>query len=160
MSAELEKQLLRKITYGMWVLASGEGDDVEASSVTWLTQISFSPPLVAVGIKAGSHLLEVVTRHRAFTLHLLSTEQEAVAAAFIKPTVVSGGTIGGHGFGRAQVTGAPLLDGFPAWLEARVRDVHQPGDHALVIAEIVGAGASDAAAAPFTLAQAGWNYGG
>jgi flavin reductase (DIM6/NTAB) family NADH-FMN oxidoreductase RutF len=160
MDTDLKKRVLRKLTYGMWVLASGEGDDLEASSVTWLMQVSFTPPLVAVAIKAGSHLTEVVERHRAFTLHLLSQAQQDLASAFIKPTQITPGKIGGIAWQRAQVTGMPLLEGFPAWLEARVVEVVTKGDHAVFIAEIVGVGATDADAEPFTLAQAGWNYGG
>jgi flavin reductase (DIM6/NTAB) family NADH-FMN oxidoreductase RutF len=160
MNADLKKQVLRKMTYGMWVLAAGEGEDLEASSVTWITQVSFAPPMVVVGIKADSHLTEVVARHKAFTVHLLSKDQQDIAGAFIKPTVIGPGTIGGIAYKRAPVTGAPLLDGFPAWLEARVVEKIQPGDHTLFVAEIVGVDATDAAAQPFTLAQAGWNYGG
>ena len=58
------------------------------------------------------------------------------------------------------MTGAPLLAGFPAWLEARVTDLVERGDHTLFVAEVVGVGATDADAEPFTLAQAGWHYGG
>lgn len=160
MTPELKKQVLRKLTYGMWVLATGSGDDVEASSVTWVTQVGFTPPLVAVALKRDTRLAEVVKRHKAFTLHMLSTEQQQLAGAFIKPTVVADGKIGGLPYQAAPVTGMPLLDGFACWFEARVTEIVEPGDHALVIAEVVAVDASDAAAQPFTLAQAGWSYGG
>lgn len=160
MNLELKKQVLRKMTYGMWVLAAGEGEDLEASSVTWVSQVSFTPPMVAVAIKTESHLTEVASRYRAFTLHLLSKAQQDVAGAFIKPTVIADGKIGGHAFRRAPVTGAPLLDGFAAWLEARVVGAHPHGDHTLFVAEVVGVDATDANVEPFTLAQAGWSYGG
>jgi flavin reductase (DIM6/NTAB) family NADH-FMN oxidoreductase RutF len=159
MTPELEKQVLRKFTYGMWVLAAGTGDDLEASSVTWVTQVGFTPPLVAVALKRDTRLAEVVKRHEAFTLHMLSAQQE-LAGAFIKPTVVADGKIGALAYKAAPVTGMPLLDGFACWFEARVTEIVEPGDHALVIAEVVAVDASDATAQPFTLAQAGWSYGG
>jgi flavin reductase (DIM6/NTAB) family NADH-FMN oxidoreductase RutF len=160
MNPELKKAILRKMTYGMWVLASGTEGDLEASSVTWVTQVGFTPPLISVAIKRDSRLAEVVKRHRAFTLHLLSAEQQAVAGAFIKPTVVEDGKIGGHAHKAAPVTGMPLLDGFPAWLEARIVETIEPGDHAVFVAEVVAVDASNIDAKPFTLAQAGWSYGG
>lgn len=160
MDAELKKQVLRKVTYGMWVLATGKDADLEASSVTWLTQVSFTPPLVSVAIKRDTHLAEVLRRQRAFTLHLLSNEQQELAGAFIKPTVIADGKIGGHAYQAAPVTGMPVLDGFAAWLELRVVEIFEPGDHAMFVGEVVGVGATDAAAQPFTLAQAGWSYGG
>ncbi len=160
MNSELKKQVLRKMTYGMWVLATGHGDDLEASSVTWITQVSFTPPLVAVAIKADSHLSAVVKQSRAFTVHLLTKDQQELAASFIKPTTSGDGTIAGIPFTRAPVTGAPLLAGFAAWFEAKVVEIVEPGDHALFVAEVVGVDAANAGAEPFTLAQAGWSYGG
>ena len=88
MDAETKKQVLRKISYGMWVLSAASGEDVEASSVTWVTQVSFTPPLVAVAIKADSHLARVVEGARTFALHLLGAEQKDLAEAFTKPTQV------------------------------------------------------------------------
>lgn len=163
MDAETKKQVLRKISYGMWVLSAASGEDVEASSVTWVTQVSFTPPLVAVAIKADSHLARVVEGARAFVLHLLGSEQKELAEAFTKPTQVvkgAGGTIGGLSHKPAPATGAPLLEGFSCWLEARVTDTVKRGDHTLFVAEVVDAGASDLKTAPLTLAAVGWNYGG
>lgn len=39
-------------------------------------------------------------------------------------------------------------------------DTVKRGDHTLFIGEVVDVGASNIAAEPFTLAQAGWSYGG
>ena len=160
MDPALKKQVLRKITYGMWVLTTGTDDELEASSVTWLMQVGFTPPLVAVALKKDTRLAELVKKHRAFTAHLLSAEQQELASSFIKPTVINAGRIAGLAFKPAPVTGTPLLDGFPCWFEARVTEIVEPGDHAVAIAELVGVGAADLEAKPFTLAQAGWNYGG
>jgi flavin reductase (DIM6/NTAB) family NADH-FMN oxidoreductase RutF len=128
MDVELKKQVLRKLTYGMWVLATGKDDDIEASSVTWLTQMSFAPPLLAVAIKADSRLAAVLERHRAFALHLLDKDQKDLASAFIKPTHVADGKVAGVAYRQGPTTGSPLLDGFAAWLEAcgkhRGRTVH------------------------------------
>ena len=160
MDADLKKKVLRKATYGMWVLSTGTGDDIEASSVTWVTQMSFTPPLIAVAIKEDSRLALMLGRHPSFVLHLLGKDQQAVASAFIKPTVVADGKIGGIPYSIAPATGMPLLEGFPAWLEARVVDTVKRGDHTLFIGEVVEVGASNIEVEPFTLAQAGWSYGG
>ena len=52
MDEEAEKAALRMISYGMYVLTSDskDGRDVGAATVNWLTQTSFPPPLVAVGV--------------------------------------------------------------------------------------------------------------
>jgi len=158
MEAETKKKVLRKLTYGMWVIAAAAGDDVEASSVTWLMQGSFKPPLVVVGVRAATHLRTVIEKAGAFALHLLSASQQELAGAFTKPTAVAPGRIGGIAW-RPGATGAPLLEGFSAWLEARVTDVVVRGDHAIFVAEVVEAGMTSDEA-PLALATTGWNYGG
>lgn len=37
---------------------------------------------------------------------------------------------------REEVTGAPVLDDALAWLDCRVRDIHDGGDHAIVVGEV------------------------
>ena len=160
MDATLKKQVLRKMTYGMWVLTTSTGDDIEASSVTWTMQMSFTPPLVAVAIKADSRLAQMVEKHGAFALHLLDKDQKDVASAFIKPTTVADGKIAGVAFHAGPATGSPLLDGFAAWAEAKLVESVKRGDHTLYIGEVVDVGASKIEAEPFTLAQVGWSYGG
>ena len=159
MEAETKKQVLRKLTYGMWVIAAAAGDDVEASSITWVMQASFKPPLVVIGVRADTHLRTVIERGKAFALHLLSAAQRDLAEAFTKPTKVEGGKIGGLGW-KPGATGAPLLEGFAAWLEARVTDVVERGDHTIFVAEVVEAGLLDGAVEPLVLATTGWSYGG
>lgn len=43
------------IPYGLFILtAEGKGDTVAAATVNWVTQASFEPPLIGVGVKADS----------------------------------------------------------------------------------------------------------
>lgn len=160
MNQELKTQVLRKMTYGMWVIAADAQGEREASAVTWVTQVSFQPPLVMVAVRTSSHLRQVIEKSRSFALHLLSADQKSVAESFTRPTEQTATMIGGKAFKAGPATGSPILEGFTCWLEARVVDVTTPGDHSVFTAEVVGVGAEDASASPFVLASAGWNYGG
>jgi flavin reductase (DIM6/NTAB) family NADH-FMN oxidoreductase RutF len=161
MDPEIKTQVLRKMTYGMWVLSAAAGGDVEASTVCWLSQASFSPPLVMVAVKAGTHLCEVVEKAGAFALHLVGEDALAVAEAFVKPTEVKDGKIGGVAHTPGAATGSPILEGFTAWLEAKVTDTVKRGDATVFVAEVVGAGQRDAGTKPLVLANTPWkHYGG
>ena len=50
MDPEVKKKTLRMINYGMYVLTSKDGDQLDAATVNWVTQASFNPPLVVVGV--------------------------------------------------------------------------------------------------------------
>jgi flavin reductase (DIM6/NTAB) family NADH-FMN oxidoreductase RutF len=160
MNQGLKTQVLRKMTYGMWVLAADAQGEREASAVTWVMQVSFQPTLIMVAVRQSSHLFQVVLRSRAFALHLLSAEQKALAESFTRPTEQTPTTLGGQSFSPGEVTGAPILDGFPCWLEARVTAITEAGDHSVFTAEVVNVGAKDPIAAPLVIANVGWHYGG
>ncbi len=56
MDPNAKKTTLRMIPYGMYVLTAAHPDGrVAAAAINWVTQASFEPPLVAVGVKADSH---------------------------------------------------------------------------------------------------------
>ena len=55
MDANAKKTALRMIPYGLYVLTAEAPDGrVCASTVNWVTQTAFEPPLLVVGVKADS----------------------------------------------------------------------------------------------------------
>ena len=56
MEEAAKKTAWRLIPYGMFVLTTRDkqGEKVGAATINWLTQTSFAPPLVAIGVKADS----------------------------------------------------------------------------------------------------------
>lgn len=140
MDENAKKTALRMIPYGLYVLTARTDDgDVTAATVNWVTQASFKPPLVVVGVKAETNSYEVVSKAGAFVLNVLGKGQGDVAFAFFKTPEVDGDKIGGLQ-SHAGITGAPILEGPIAHLECRVVERLEHGDHATVIAEVVDAG--------------------
>jgi flavin reductase (DIM6/NTAB) family NADH-FMN oxidoreductase RutF len=142
MNADDKKTALRMIPYGLYVLAAETADGVTASTVNWVTQTSFDPPLVAVGIKADSDGHRVVREAGHFALSVLGKGQQDAAFAFFKPAQREGDSIGGQLF-RKGTTGAPILEAAPAHVECRVVEIIEVGDHHIFVAEVVGAGVKE-----------------
>ena len=160
MDPNAKKHVMRLFTYGLHVLTAKDGDDVAAATVSWLSQASFEPPLIMVGIKVDSGIHEVVKRTGAFAVNILGEGQKEIAAAFFRPSQIEEGRINGYAFEPGPETGAPLLLDLPAWFEARVTDRVERGDHTVVVAEVINAGVRDADAKPLELRPTGWSYGG
>jgi len=140
MDAATKKTALRMIPYGLYVLTS-EGADgrFAAATVNWVTQASFEPPLVVVGVKTDSNAFPVIKDSGAFALNVLGKGQQALAFAFFKSVAPEGDTIAGQRF-RRGITGAPLLESTPAFVECRLLDTIERGDHAVMVGEVVDAG--------------------
>ena len=144
MDPNAKKTALRMIPYGLYVLTGRTKDGrVAAATVNWVTQASFEPPLVVVGVKADSSAHEVIKEAGAFALNVLGKGQQQKAFTFFKPAQVEGSTVSGDAF-RTGTTGAPLLQSTPAFFECRLIDTVERGDHSLFVGEVVDAGVTSA----------------
>lgn len=153
-----KKKALRQLTYGIYVVTACSGERYAAGTVTWLSQSSFNPPLVMVGIQRESSLHQVITASRAFVVHVVGKDQRRLADQFIRAAVPEGNTLRGFEF-EPGVTGAPVLADPPAWFECRVVEETQRGDHTVFLAEVVAAGVRREEE-PLTLRDTGFAYGG
>ena len=140
MDPELKKTALRMIPYGLYVLTSEASDGrVAASTVNWVTQASFEPPLVVVGVKADSGAHAVIRESGSFALNVLGKNQQPLAFAFFKPAERDGNTIAGEAFSSGK-TGAPLLASAAAFVDCNLTDTVERGDHSIFVGEVVDAG--------------------
>jgi flavin reductase (DIM6/NTAB) family NADH-FMN oxidoreductase RutF len=140
MDPTAKKTALRMIPYGLYVLtAQGKDGGIAAATVNWVTQASFAPPLIAVGVKADSGAHAVIKNAGAFALNVLGKGQQAAAFAFFKPVNHEGDRINGEAF-RAGSTGAPILASVPAFVECKLVDTVEKGDHSIFVGEVVDAG--------------------
>jgi flavin reductase (DIM6/NTAB) family NADH-FMN oxidoreductase RutF len=153
-----KKTALLMIPYGLYVLSAKSGDEVSAGTVNWVTQTSFKPPLLAMGVKTDSRLYALLKESGQFALSFLATGQKDIAFAMFKPTTVAGATINGHAF-ETHETGAPIISAAAAWVEGRVVGEVAIGDHATVVGEVTNAGVKQETAL-LTLGEVGVKYGG
>jgi len=153
-----KKTTLRLIPYGLYVLGVRDGDEIAAGAINWVTQTSFTPPLVAMGVKTDSNLYAVLKRSGKFALSFLASGQKDLAFAFFKPTVVEGDKINGHRFDTAE-TGAPIITSATAWVEGTIVGELNLGDHSLFAGEVTNAHVR-AEGPMLTLDEAGVKYGG
>ena len=139
MDVEKKKTALRMIPYGIYVLcAKAEDGSVAAGTVNWVTQSSFDPPLVVVGIKADSGIYGALKSSGHFALNMLAKGQQGLAFAFFKPAEQDGNTISGEPFTEGS-TGSAVLSNAPAAVECKVVEIVEQGDHHVVIGEVVDA---------------------
>ena len=159
MDEQAKKTALRMIPYGLFVLGTRQGGTINGAAINWLTQSSFQPPLVAMGIKRDSDAFaHLKDGDGTFAVSVLESGQKDVAFAFFKPTAIEGNKLNGYPY-EEQETGAPILVDAPAWFEGKVTDIVERGDHAVVIGQVTNAGVRSETKA-LTLEECGVKYGG
>ena len=160
MDLEAKKIALRKIPHGVYVVGVKQNSQVNAFTGTWLTQVSFTPPLVAVAMRKDTHSFKMVEAGKVFSVNILGKEHKSLAEHFVKPATVTGEKLKDVPY-RLGKTGAPILDEAIAYVECEVREIaNRLGDHAVVIGEVVEAGVRSKDAPALTLMDTGWHYGG
>lgn len=138
MNADAKKTTLRMIPYGIYVLTADDGKgNIAAATVNFVTQTSFAPPLVAVGVKADSGAYQIVKATQTFALNMLGKDHKGLAFAFFKPATVADGKISGQAYRKGEATGAPIIEAARAAVECRVKTIVAEGDHHIVIGEVV-----------------------
>jgi flavin reductase (DIM6/NTAB) family NADH-FMN oxidoreductase RutF len=140
MDESARKTALRMIPYGLYVLtAEGKDGQLEARTVSWVTQASFAPPLVAVAVRADSSMHAAIKESRAFCLNILGKGQESLATAFSTPAETQAERVEGHAF-RTGKSGAPVLTSAAAFLECALVGSIERGDHSVFAGEVLEAG--------------------
>jgi flavin reductase (DIM6/NTAB) family NADH-FMN oxidoreductase RutF len=134
-----KKTALRMIPYGIYVLTAREADGTpHAATVNWVTQTSFSPPLIAMGIKSDSGVYAALKATGKGVLNMLGKGQQGPAFAFFKPAVAEDGKLSGETVHDAS-NGVPILDSAPAAVECEVITIVEQGDHHTVIVQVTDA---------------------
>jgi flavin reductase (DIM6/NTAB) family NADH-FMN oxidoreductase RutF len=158
MDEQAKKTALRMIPYGLFVLGVGKGQEATASTINWVTQASFSPPLVVVGVKDGTATLDRIKADKVFSVSVLGSGQKDMAFAFFKHVEPEGNKLGGYAY-ETKTTGTPVFTDAPAWWDCELVTTVEEGDHIIVVGKVVEAGVNSQMDA-LTLKECGVNYGG
>ncbi len=154
---ETTARVLELIPYGLYVLGSLNGAVPAAIVANWVTQVSFSPPWVAIAVEAGSRMRENIARSGVFSVNLIPAGGRDVAKAFLKGPEAKGETIGGERFEPAK-NRTPFLLTAAASFECRVKNALEVPDHLVFIGEVVDAVLRDGGKGILTLRETGWHY--
>jgi flavin reductase (DIM6/NTAB) family NADH-FMN oxidoreductase RutF len=163
MSEDPIKDVLRMMPYGFYSITAKADDDVNAMVANWITQVSFEPRQVALGIQNTCYTRELIERGGVFAVNLFRKEDVEAIKPFTKGRSKNPDKMKDARYEPAPETGCPILEGSAAYLECRVvRIVDTSGDHDIVVGEVVGAGISKPGEAGETLSllDLGWSYAG
>jgi flavin reductase (DIM6/NTAB) family NADH-FMN oxidoreductase RutF len=159
MDAKAKKDTLRLLTNGIYVLTSRNGDDYGVATITWVSQVSFQPPLIMAALRKDGNVFRCLQASGVAVLHIVGAGQKDLAQKFFSPTKESDGLLNGEPFTEGK-TFAPVLKNLSSYLECKLVDVCEDyGDHAIVILEVVEA-ANNGTVVPLVVNDSPWKYGG
>jgi flavin reductase (DIM6/NTAB) family NADH-FMN oxidoreductase RutF len=159
----LDHELINKVTWkipnALVLVGSRAGDERNAMTTTWVTQLSMEPVLIGVAVDNTAVTHRLIREGGSFTVNLWDAEDTRVFVKFSKPAKDDGDTLNGRPV-RAATTGAPVFEEALAWLDCEVRQSHDLGTHTLFVGELVDAAIHDDAKAPASIRDTRMKYGG
>ncbi len=126
-----------KMTYGIYVLTSRSDDTLNGMIASWVTQISYEPPMIMAAVHPNRFSHSLLENNPVFGLHVIDLSQKDLLARFKGPDPT--GKFEGLDWGTKK-TGVPLLKECIAWFELKIREQFSPGNHTLFIGEVVNCG--------------------
>lgn len=165
------KAVMDEMPYGLYIIGSMAGGEVNAMMADWVMQVSFVPRLLAVSFENDSRTLANVRESNTFTVNLLPQESMELAARFAQP--YDGSKVKGRSEEESAkihhklqdipytetARGCPILEDAMAWLQCEAEQFLPAGDHTLVIARVLD-GRVLKPAEPLTSTYTGWTYSG
>jgi flavin reductase (DIM6/NTAB) family NADH-FMN oxidoreductase RutF len=131
-------EALATFATGVVVVTVRDGRDDIGATLTAFSSVSLDPPMVLIGIVAGSYLGEVLHRCDRWAVTVLSAAQRAIAGRFAAAGRPSARLlIAGEPHHRGPSSGALVIEGGSAALECETRQRVTAGDHVLFIAEVL-----------------------
>lgn len=128
------KQVMGHFCTGVTIVTAMDGDDPVGFTAQTFQSLSLDPPLVLFCPQKTSSTWPRIQSAGSFCVNILGDDQEALCRAF----AASGSDkYRGVGWKPGPATGAPVLGGVIAWVEASIESEHDGGDHVIVIGRIV-----------------------
>jgi flavin reductase (DIM6/NTAB) family NADH-FMN oxidoreductase RutF len=159
----LDDELVNKVTWkipnALALVGSRAGDQWNAMTTSWITQVSMDPVLVGVSVDNTAVTHRLISEGGSFTVNLWSADDTRVFVKFSKPAAFAGMALNERPVTEG-ITGAPVFDEAVAFLDCEVRHTLDLGSHTLFIGEVVGAGIRDDAARVASMSDTRMKYGG
>lgn len=163
----LDNELLNRITWkipnALALVGSRAGDEQNAMTTSWITQVSMEPVLIAISVDNDAVTHRLIADGGSFSLNLWSSDDTKPFVKFSKPATVGDDdgatTLNGRPV-RAAATGAPVFDEALAWLDCEVRHRHDYGTHTLFVGEPIDGGINDDEVRAAAMSDTRMKYGG
>lgn len=159
LEAELVNRLTWKIPNALVLVGSRAGEERNAMTASWVTQLSMEPVLIGVGVDNTAVTHRLISAGGSFTINLWDAADTRVFVKFSKPAAYADGALNGRAVTEAA-TGAPVFAEALAWLDCEVRHTLDLGTHTLFAGEVVDGAIRDDEARAASMSDTRMKYGG
>ena len=138
-AARQYRDVLGQYASGVTVITTMVGKTPVGMTCQSFTSVSLDPPLVAFLPQKTSRAFAAIRQTRKFCVNILAADQTEISNAFASR---ADDKFAGIGWAPTD-NDTPRLEGTVGWVDCTVQDVHEAGDHYLVIGKVEELGQGD-----------------
>ena len=126
-----------RIPSGVFIVTARDEDHSTALLASWVQQVAFEPPLVALAVKEGRPVQGLIESSNAFVINVLADGQNSLLGHFAAGFGPDEDAFDGIATTDSNVGGTILNDAL-AYMECNLHSKCQISDHILFVGEVVG----------------------
>ncbi len=170
-TADLPDELVNRVTWkipnALALVGSRAGDERNAMTTSWITQLSMEPVIIGISVENTAVTHRLISAGGSFSVNLWDAENTRPFVKFSKPAAYEAGGDGGSATGTLNgwsiyeaATGAPVFVDAAAWMDCEVRHSVDLGTHTLFMGELVAAGINNDEVRLASMSDTRMKYGG
>ena len=127
------RAVMGHFTTGITIITAMEGDDPVGLTCQSFMSLSLDPPLVGFSPAKSSTSWPRIRQAGVFCVNVLTETQEDTCRVF---ATTGADKFRGVGW-RPGESGSPILDDALAWIDCRIEQEHDAGDHVIVVGRVL-----------------------
>jgi len=155
MDSSLFKQVMARWASGVTIVTTHTNDEYHGMTASSFSSVSLTPMLILICVGKNHLTHGMIAQSGIFAVNILESTQ----AEWGKRFAGIGGQVEDRFAGIAYttaVTGAPILPGVVGWLDCRVDQAHDSGDHTIFVGEVLAANVHSADSEPLLYFNRHW----
>lgn len=141
---------------GVTVITTCDGDRLHGMTANAVSSLSLDPVMVLICVDKTTHAHGVISEGGVFVVNILGEHQETLSRVFAKKGEPEVGSLRGQPY-RLGETGAPILADCLAFIECRVANTLDGGDHTIFLGSVVSEGVENDNVKPLLFYRGGYH---
>lgn len=122
---------------GVTIVTTKHHHEFYGLTVNSFTSVSLDPMLILINVEKRAFSHDKILHAKCFAVNILTNQQKELSRRFAQSSDVSKFT--GLDLYEGK-TGAPIIQGSFAYLDARVARIYEGGDHTMIVGEVIDMG--------------------
>jgi len=132
----MQKIIAKAITHGVYVITTQVEGKKNGMTAAWVSQVSFKPPLVMASIAPARYTHDLIKSAGYFAINTLKEDQIELAKHFGFKSGRNTDKMADVEYFEGQY-GSPILKEALAYIECKVVNIFEAGDHTIFVGEVV-----------------------